>query len=101
MFLLLGAFFAGMITVFAPCIFALLPVIVGGSISGNVEDKRRPLIITASLAVSLIVFTVLLKATTLFIDISPGYHLHLRWYHRRSWYFDSFPSDIRTHYPVL
>ncbi|HCH34711.1 MAG: Cytochrome C biogenesis protein transmembrane region [Candidatus Saccharibacteria bacterium GW2011_GWC2_48_9] len=71
MFLLLGAFFAGMITVFAPCIFALLPVIVGGSISGNVEDKRRPLIITASLAVSLIVFTVLLKATTLFIDISP------------------------------
>ena len=71
MFLLLGAFLAGMITVLAPCVFALLPVIVGGSISGNVEDKRRPLIITVSLAISLIVFTVLLKATTLFIDISP------------------------------
>ena len=71
MLLLLGAFFAGMITVLAPCVFALLPVIVGGSISGNVQDKRRPLIITASLAISLVVFTVLLKATTLFIDISP------------------------------
>ena len=71
MLLLLGAFFAGMITVLAPCVFALLPVIVGGSISGNVADKRRPVIIAASLAVSLIVFTVLLKATTLFIDVSP------------------------------
>lgn len=71
MILLLGAFFAGMITVLAPCVFALLPVIVGGSISGNVQDKRRPLLIAASLAVSLILFTVLLKATTLFINISP------------------------------
>jgi cytochrome c biogenesis protein CcdA/thiol-disulfide isomerase/thioredoxin len=72
MLLLLGAFFAGMITVLAPCVFALLPIIIGGSISGNVHDKRRPFIITASLAISLIVFTLLLKATTLFIDISPS-----------------------------
>lgn len=72
MLLLLGAFFAGIITVLAPCVFALLPVIVGGSMSGDVHDKRRPFIITASLAVSLLVFTLLLKATTLFIDISPA-----------------------------
>jgi cytochrome c biogenesis protein CcdA/thiol-disulfide isomerase/thioredoxin len=72
MLLLIGAFIAGIITVFAPCVFALLPVIIGGSISGDVHDKRRPFIITASLAVSLIVFTLLLKATTLFIDISPA-----------------------------
>ena len=71
MLLLLGAFFAGIITVLAPCVLPLLPVIVGGSISGNVNDKRRPFIIVASLAVSLILFTVLLKATTLFIDIPP------------------------------
>ena len=72
MFLLIGSFIAGMITVFAPCIVALLPVIIGGSISGKVEDKKRPLIIAASLATSLIVFTVLLKATTLFIDVPPA-----------------------------
>lgn len=72
MLLLLGAFFAGIITVLAPCVFALLPVIIGGSMSGDVHDKRRPFIITASLAVSLLVFTLLLKATTLFIDISPA-----------------------------
>ena len=72
MLLLLGAFFAGIITVLAPCVFALLPVIVGGSISGNVHDKRRPFIIAGSLAVSLVVFTLLLKVTTLFIAISPA-----------------------------
>jgi cytochrome c biogenesis protein CcdA/thiol-disulfide isomerase/thioredoxin len=72
MFLLIGSFIAGMITVFAPCIVALLPVIIGGSISGKVEDKKRPLIIAASLATSLIIFTVLLKATTLFIDVPPA-----------------------------
>jgi cytochrome c biogenesis protein CcdA/thiol-disulfide isomerase/thioredoxin len=71
MLLLLGAFFAGVITVFAPCVFALLPVVIGGSMSGDVQDKRRPLIIAASLAVSLIVFTLLLKVTTLFIDVPP------------------------------
>lgn len=71
MLLLLGAFFAGIITVFAPCVFALLPVVIGGSMSGNVQDKRRPFIIAASLAVSLIVFTLLLKVTTLFIDVPP------------------------------
>lgn len=72
MLLLLGAFFAGIITVLAPCVLPLLPVIIGGSISGDVQDKRRPFIIAASLAVSLIVFTVLLKATTLLIDVPPS-----------------------------
>lgn len=71
MLLLLGAFFAGLITVLAPCVLPLLPVIIGGSISGNIHDKRRPIIIAASLAVSLILFTVLLKATTLLINIPP------------------------------
>jgi cytochrome c biogenesis protein CcdA/thiol-disulfide isomerase/thioredoxin len=67
-----SAFFAGIITVFAPCVFALLPVIIGGSMSGDVQDKRRPFIISISLAISLIVFTLLLKVTTLFINIPPA-----------------------------
>ncbi len=72
MFLLIGAFIAGVLTVLAPCVLPLLPVIIGGSVSGDTKDKRRPLIIAASLAVSLIVFTLLLKVTTLFINIPPN-----------------------------
>lgn len=65
------AFFAGVITVFAPCVFALLPVIVGGSMTGDVQDKRRPIIIAVSLAISLLVFTLLLKFATVFIAVPP------------------------------
>jgi cytochrome c biogenesis protein CcdA/thiol-disulfide isomerase/thioredoxin len=72
MFLLFGAFIAGIVTVFAPCVLPLLPIIIGGSVSGSDGgSKRRPFIIAASLAISLTVFTLLLKATTLLIDIPP------------------------------
>lgn len=71
MFLLFGSFVAGMITVLAPCVLALLPVIVGGSVQGNVRDRKRPLIIAASLAASIFIFTLLLKATSLLIAIDP------------------------------
>jgi cytochrome c biogenesis protein CcdA len=47
----------------------LLPIIIGGSASGN--DKWRPYIITASLALSLFLFTILLKVSSLFINIDP------------------------------
>ncbi len=71
MFLLFGAFIAGLLTVLAPCVLPLLPIIIGGSVSGNTKDKRRPLLIAGSLAVSLVIFTLLLKATTLFINVPP------------------------------
>lgn len=68
---IIGSFIAGMLTVLAPCVLPLLPIIIGGSVAGDSKDRKRPLIITASLAVSLLVFTLLLKATTLFINIPP------------------------------
>jgi len=71
MFLLISAFIAGILTVLAPCVLPFLPVIIGGSISGDTKDKKRPLLIAGALAVSLIVFTVLLKATTLLIHVPP------------------------------
>lgn len=67
--LLLGALMAGMLTVLAPCVLPLLPVIISGSVSGDIQDKRRPFIVAASLAVSLLVFTLFFKATTLFIAV--------------------------------
>lgn len=71
MLLLFGAFIAGIITVFAPCVLPLLPIIIGGSVGGGAVDKKRPLVIAISLAVSLIIFTILLKATSLLINIPP------------------------------
>jgi len=71
MFLLLGAFVAGLLTVVAPCVLPLLPIIIGGSVTGSNGDKKRPFIIAGSLAVSLFVFTLLLKVTSLLINISP------------------------------
>lgn len=67
MALLLLAFFAGVLTITAPCVLLFLPVILGGSISG--QGRRRPYIVIASLGVSVIVFTLLLKATTLLLGV--------------------------------
>lgn len=68
MILLTVSFIAGILTVLAPCVLPLLPVIVGGSIGGG-KSWKRALTVTASLAVSVIVFTLLIKASTLLIDI--------------------------------
>lgn len=65
--LLIISFIAGILTVLAPCVLPLLPVIIGSSVSS--KQKWKPYVITASLTVSLILFTLLLKATTLLIDI--------------------------------
>jgi cytochrome c biogenesis protein CcdA/thiol-disulfide isomerase/thioredoxin len=58
--------------VLAPCVLPLLPVIVGGTLSdgGTVGfNKRKAFTIILSLGASVIAFTLLLKASTLFIDI--------------------------------
>lgn len=65
------SFIAGLLTVLAPCVLPLLPVILGGSLDTKDHDKRRPYIITASLVVSLILFTLLLKVSTALIGIDP------------------------------
>ncbi len=69
MTLLIISFVAGVLTILAPCILPLLPVIVGRSLSDGTVSKRRVFIITLSLGLSIVIFTLLLKATTLFIDI--------------------------------
>lgn len=76
MILLTISFIAGILTVLAPCILPLLPVIVGGSLSkdGNAEfNKKRAFTIILSLGVSVIIFTLLLKASTLFINIPESF----------------------------
>lgn len=69
--LLILSFIAGVLTIAAPCILPLLPVVVGGSVLGDKKpDPKKPYIITASLAVSVILFTLLLKATTALLGVS-------------------------------
>jgi cytochrome c biogenesis protein CcdA/thiol-disulfide isomerase/thioredoxin len=65
------SYVAGLLTALAPCVLPLLPIILGGSLAGDKKDKWRPYIITASLVVSLILFTILLKASTALIGIDP------------------------------
>ena len=62
------SFIAGILTVTAPCVLIFLPVILGGSVSGK-PSWKRPLIVTGSLVVSVVVFTLLLKATTALLGV--------------------------------
>ncbi|WP_431778941.1 cytochrome c biogenesis CcdA family protein [Microbacterium aurantiacum] len=71
---LLGALAAGILTVAAPCVLPLLPVIVGGTIVRGGDARRarwRPYVIAGSLAVSVVVFTLALKAATALLGVPP------------------------------
>jgi len=69
MTLLAVSFLAGALTVLAPCILPLLPVVL--SSSAGSRSRLTPLVVITSLAVSIFVFTLLLKASTAFITIPP------------------------------
>ena len=64
---------AGVLTVLAPCVLPLLPIVIGASESDERRISRRARMIIASLSVSVIVFTLLLKASTLLIDIPQSF----------------------------
>jgi cytochrome c biogenesis protein CcdA/thiol-disulfide isomerase/thioredoxin len=72
MLLLLISLIAGILTILAPCVLPVLPVIIGGSIGGSRKEKARPYIIGVSLVISIIFFTLLLKASTVLINLSPS-----------------------------
>lgn len=69
MIFFLIAILAGVFTVVAPCILPLLPIVIGASEAGEKRISRRALTVIGSLSVSVILFTLLLKATTVFINI--------------------------------
>ena len=69
MTLFIVSFIAGVLTVLAPCILPLLPVVVGSAASGR--SKWTPYVVVGSLSLSIILFTFLLKASTAFIMVPP------------------------------
>ena len=74
MLLLLTSFLAGILTVFAPCVLILLPVIVGSSMVSDTDqkmDRKKPYIISISLGFSVLLFTLVLKASTVLIGVDP------------------------------
>ena len=67
---LLISLLGGVLTILAPCVLPLLPVIIGGSLTDR--NPWRPVIITGSLALSVVLFSLMLKASTAFINIPPS-----------------------------
>jgi len=58
---------AGMLTVLAPCILPLLPVVIGSGAAGR--SRLSPFIVVGSLAGSVILFTFLLKVSTALVAV--------------------------------
>ncbi len=69
MALLFISFLAGVLTVLAPCILPLIPVIVGRSLTDATLSKKRLFTVVIALGTSIILFTLILKVSTLFINI--------------------------------
>ena len=76
MILFILSFIAGVLTVLSPCILPLLPVIVGGSLSGG-SEKRNPYAIIISLIISVTLFTLLLKVSSAFIMVPADFWTYL------------------------
>ncbi|MCB0909676.1 MAG: hypothetical protein KDB63_21455 [Nocardioidaceae bacterium] len=72
MIVVLGALVAGVLTTLAPCVLPLLPVIVGGSLTPARSGLTRVAVVTGALGLSVVVFTLALKASTAFIGIDPA-----------------------------
>jgi cytochrome c biogenesis protein CcdA len=70
MTLLIVSFLAWILTILAPCVLPLLPVILWASAADS-ENKYRPYIIILSLIFSIVLFSLLLKASTVFIWVDP------------------------------
>lgn len=67
MLLLFTSFLAGVLTVLAPCVVAILPALLARSADG--KRSHSPYWVIGGLAASVFAFSILLKSTTLLIDI--------------------------------
>jgi cytochrome c biogenesis protein CcdA/thiol-disulfide isomerase/thioredoxin len=76
MLLLLLAYFSGILTVLAPCVLPLLPIILGSSLQGK-QKLLIPFIVIGSLSLSVFIFSILLKTTTLFLDVPSNFWKYL------------------------
>ena len=73
--LIISSFFAGVLTILAPCVLPVLPIIIGGSVAQ--QDRWRPYIIIGALVFAVVAFTILLKVSTILIGVSPDFLKYL------------------------
>jgi len=78
MTLLIIAFLSGVLTVLAPCVLPLLPIVLGASAEDG-NNKKIPLVIIGSLSVSIILFSLILKASTVLIGVPPSFWKAFSW----------------------
>lgn len=67
MSILVIAFLAGVLTVLAPCVVALIPILLARSATGG--KTHSAVAVIGGLAVSIMLFSILLKSTTLLLGI--------------------------------
>lgn len=61
-------FLSGIVTIFAPCIWPILPIVLSSGVSG---EKKKPLGLVTGLAVSFIFFTLTLATIVKVIPFDP------------------------------
>lgn len=67
MSLLIIAFLAGILTILAPCVVSMIPILLARTSDGNKSHSATLVIV--GLAISIVIFSVLLKSTTLLLGI--------------------------------
>lgn len=93
MILYLTLFFAGMLTIFLPCILPLVPVVVGVSIAG--KSRLRPLMTVLGMVVSFVFFTfVLLVLLGQFVELAD--YIRISTYYILVLFGTSFISRFRV-----
>jgi cytochrome c-type biogenesis protein len=69
--LVIVSFIAGLLTILAPCIFPLLPILIGAS-ADNKTNRNRAFTVVISLMISIVVLTLLIYGTSNILDIKEG-----------------------------
>jgi cytochrome c-type biogenesis protein len=62
---------AGMLTVGAPCVLPMLPVVLGASVAGGTAQRTRPLFIALGFALSFAAVALLFSSFTHVLGVSP------------------------------
>lgn len=70
--LLFFAFISGLVTILAPCIWPLLPIILSSSIAGKSTSHKRPLGITLGVMLSFTVFTLAVSYLVRLFGLDPN-----------------------------
>jgi cytochrome c biogenesis protein CcdA len=65
--LTIASFLAGVLTILAPCVVSIIPILLARGSTGS--SSRSAFVVISGLAASIIIFTVLLKASSLLLGI--------------------------------